>query len=72
LAVGLLSALSAAAVVSADSKGAKDPLAPTCGEYGTTVQFEKTPTDAAKKALKEENLVLVLHVSGDFENPEFT
>ncbi|MBI3409555.1 MAG: hypothetical protein HY040_14540 [Planctomycetes bacterium] len=44
----------------------------TCGQYGTTVQFEKTPSDAAKRALKEEKLVCVLHVSGDFENPDFT
>jgi hypothetical protein len=46
--------------------------AATCGEYGTTVHFEKTPSDAARKALKEEKLVMVLHVSGNFENPEFT
>jgi hypothetical protein len=44
----------------------------TCGEYGTTVHFEKTPSLAAKKALKEEKLVMVLHVSGLFEDPEFT
>ena len=45
----------------------------TCdGDYGTSVHFEKTPSDAAKKALKEEKLVFVLHVSGLFENPDFT
>ena len=44
----------------------------SCGQYGTSVHFEKTPSDAARKALKEEKLVMVLHVSGDFENPEFT
>jgi hypothetical protein len=45
----------------------------TCdGDYGTSVHFEKTPSDAAKKALKEEKLVFVLHVSGIFENPDFT
>jgi hypothetical protein len=44
----------------------------SCGQYGTRVHFEKTPSDAARKALKEEKLVMVLHVSGDFENPEFT
>ena len=44
----------------------------TCGDYGTSVHFEKTPSLAARKALKEEKLVMVLHVSGDFENPEFT
>ena len=44
----------------------------TCGEYGTAVHFEATPADAAKEARKAEKLVLVLHVSGHFENPEFT
>lgn len=46
---------------------------PTCsGDYGTSVHFEPTPSDAAKKAIKEEKLVFVLHVSGLFENPDFT
>jgi hypothetical protein len=45
----------------------------TCsGEYGTSVHFEKTPSLAARKALKEEKLVFVLHVSGNFEESEFT
>ena len=44
----------------------------TCGEFGTTVTFEESPSLAARKALKEEKLVLVLHVSGDFEDPAFT
>ena len=43
-----------------------------CGEHGTSLQFEPTPSDAAKKALKEEKLVMVLHISGYFEDPEFT
>ena len=54
------------------SAAAKPAEAATCGEYGTSVHFEKTPSAAARKALKEEKLVMVLHVSGDFENPEFT
>jgi len=44
----------------------------TCGEYGTSVHFEDTPADAAKQAKTDEKLVMVLHVSGHFENPEFT
>ena len=44
----------------------------TCGDYGTSVHFEKSPKDAAKKALKEEKLVMVLHISGLFENSDFT
>ena len=55
----------------ADGKN-KPSAKDTCGEYGTSVNFEKTPSDAARKALKEEKLVLVLHVSGDFEDSEFT
>jgi len=42
------------------------------GDFGTAVKFVKTPSDAAKQALKEEKLVLVLHVSGEFEDPDFT
>jgi hypothetical protein len=45
---------------------------PTCGDYGTSVHFEKSPKDAAKKALKEEKLVMVLHISGLFEEPDYT
>ena len=41
-------------------------------DFGTAVKFVKTPSDAAKQALKEEKLVFVLHVSGDFEEPDFT
>jgi hypothetical protein len=43
-----------------------------CGKHGTTVAFEDSPSDAAKKAKKEEKLVLVLHVSGIFEDPKLT
>jgi hypothetical protein len=43
----------------------------TCGKYGTTIEFVDTPTEAARKAKKEEKLVFVLHVSGNFEDPRF-
>ena len=42
------------------------------GSFGTSVDFFDTPTEAAKKAIKEEKLVFVLHVSGNFEDPRFT
>jgi hypothetical protein len=45
---------------------------PSCGSHGTSVNFLKTPQAAAERALKEEKLVFVLHVSGNFENPKFT
>ena len=44
----------------------------TCGGYGTAVDFLDSPAQAAKKAAKEEKLVFVLHVSGNFEDPTFT
>ncbi len=43
-----------------------------CGEYGTSVVFAKSPAEAAKKAFKDEKLVFVLHVSGNFETPDYT
>jgi len=48
------------------------PQGETCGDFGTSVKFEGSPSEAAKKAIKEEKLVFVLHVSGDFEDPDFT
>jgi hypothetical protein len=43
-----------------------------CGEFGTAIEFEPTPSDAARKAVKEEKLVFVLHISGIFEDPGLT
>jgi hypothetical protein len=43
-----------------------------CGDYGTSVTFVSTPSEAARQALKEEKLVMVLHVSGHFEDPGVT
>jgi hypothetical protein len=43
-----------------------------CGEFGTTVVFANSPAEAAKLAVKLEKLVFVLHVSGLFEEPDFT
>ena len=44
----------------------------TCGAFGTQVEFVDTPSAAAKQAKKEQKLVFVLHVSGNFEDPRFT
>lgn len=44
----------------------------TCGQYGTTLQFADSPAAAAQQALKEEKLVFILHVSGNFEDSAFT
>jgi hypothetical protein len=57
--------------LAADGQKKKDPE--VCkGDFGTSVHFLKTPTEAAKQARKDEKLVFVLHVSGDFEDPDFT
>jgi hypothetical protein len=66
LAVGFVAMWGAAAAP------ANEPGAATCNTYGTSVQFEKSPSEAAKRAKKEEKLVFVLHVSGLFEEPDFT
>lgn len=42
------------------------------GCYGTAIAFFDNPKEAAASAKKHEQLVLVLHVSGYFETPEFT
>jgi hypothetical protein len=66
--------LMALALLIAPLTGAeKSPKAAKCtGDFGTSVQFEKSPSAAAKKALAEEKLVVVLHVSGDFEDSGLT
>ncbi len=45
-----------------------------CGKdtYGTSVEWSGSPQSAAEQALKEEKLVLILHVSGYFEDARFT
>jgi hypothetical protein len=45
--------------------------AETCG-HGTQLEFVDTPKEAAAIAKKEQKLVLVLHVSGHFEDPGLT
>ena len=55
------------------SNAAKPSEKTTCsGDYGTNVHFEANPSDAAKRAVKEEKLVLVFHISGHFEDSDFT
>jgi hypothetical protein len=43
-----------------------------CSGHGTSVQFFDTPSEAARKAKKDEKLVFVLHISGNFEDPRET
>ena len=58
----------AAAVLTAPAFAAESETA--C--YGTKVEFLDTPKEAATLAKKQEKLVFVLHVSGNFEDPRFT
>jgi len=73
-AVGFLSVLWLSSALARDTAttASKFTEEKTCGEFGTTIEFEPSPSDAARKALKEEKLVLVLHISGLFEDPDFT
>jgi hypothetical protein len=48
------------------------PAEGTCGSYGTAIEFLDSPKEAAVQAKKENELVFVLHVSGNFEDPRFT
>ena len=50
------------------------PACTSCGKetYGTSIAWNGSAAEAAKKAREEEKLVFVLHVSGHFEDPRFT
>ena len=65
LAAGLCLALAAPGLLPAAEQA-------SCGNHGTTIDFLDTPKEAATQAKKEGKLVLVLHVSGNFEDPQFT
>jgi hypothetical protein len=68
--VGL--ALALVLCVTAGRADEKKQAGESCGNHGTSVEFLDTPSEAARKAIKEEKLVFVLHVSGNFEDPRFT
>jgi hypothetical protein len=59
-----------------DPRSGKDPIPARekheSGCHGTSIDFLGTPSEAAKQAKKEQKLVFVLHVSGNFEDPRFT
>jgi hypothetical protein len=69
IALGIVALVSTAALEAGDkAKGSSS----TCQTFGTSVEFEKSPSEAAKVAKKEEKLVMVLHISGIFEDPSLT
>jgi hypothetical protein len=51
------------------------PLTQTCSRqptHGTAVRFVATPAEAASKARKDKKLTFLLHISGNFEDADFT
>ena len=40
--------------------------------HGTSVLFLNNPAEAAHAALKEQKLLFIVHLSGNFEDPQFT
>ena len=73
-------ALAAAVALAAICVGGQPPPKPPVAAidkpndvcFGTTIHFVESPKDAAAQAKKDEKLVLILHVSGYFEDPRFT
>ena len=49
-----------------------NPQDTTCDTYGTSVNFMRSPIAAARRAAREDKLLFTLHVSGNFEDPQFT
>jgi hypothetical protein len=64
-------ALGVALLRADDARLKNEPEAKTAC-HGTAVAFVETPVAAAKLAGQQKKLVFVLHVSGHFEDPEFT
>ena len=62
-------ALLALAITQAQFCRADEPI---CETHGTAVNFVASPAEAAQVAKRKEKLVFVLHVSGLFENPDYT
>ena len=48
------------------------PTKTTCARHGTTIDFVDSPKEAAAQAKKEKKLVMVLHISGHFEDASLT
>jgi len=73
IAAGLccLAVFSPAPLLAGEKKSDKKDSS-SCGNHGTVVEFLDTPKEAAAQAKKDGKLVLVLHVSGNFEDPRFT
>lgn len=62
----------ALAVCLAPARGDETFTEPKASCHGTAVEFVSSPVAAARLAAGQKKLVLVLHVSGHFEDPDFT
>jgi hypothetical protein len=51
---------------------ARDAAVVPCDKLGTRIVFQKNPVDAFKLAKKENKLVYMMHLSGNFEDTAFT
>lgn len=67
-----LAAVACCLAVSPTAFGRDTAKPAVCGDHGTSIDFFDTPSEAARAAVKQEKLVFVLHVSGNFEDPRFT
>jgi hypothetical protein len=56
----------------ADEAALKTEHEPKAVCHGTAIEFFSSPVVAAELAAKHNKLVMVLHVSGHFEDPNFT
>jgi hypothetical protein len=50
----------------------RSPERPARESFGTSIEFVSNPTDAARLARQENKLLFVLHISGNFEDDQFT
>jgi hypothetical protein len=55
-----------------DDRAAATTCSVAAQKYGTSVDFVDSPTKAAELARKEDKLLFVLHVAGNFEDDKFT
>lgn len=68
----LLSSILALTGLAVSASAIDLPTKSTCARHGTTIDFVDSPKEAAAKAKKDEKLVLILHISGHFEDPSLT
>jgi hypothetical protein len=57
------------------SSAVQYPITQSCSArttHGTNVNFLSTPTEAARKARINNKLTFLLHISGNFEDTDFT